>query len=174
MTHLLAPARISFGDGLAVDRLRVGAQQAVLEVAGRVAPTLDLTASLHNVTPALVKTFMPDLQAEGTMSVEARLSGTTAQPRGTVRLNGNGLRMRTGAGPTLPAATLQASADLEGQFARVDVKVSGGSQVRLNASGRVPFSMTGPIDVMRRERSMRPSQSGPEGTTRRTITLILG
>jgi translocation and assembly module TamB len=145
--QLLAPARVSFGDGLAVDRLRVGMQQAVLEAAGRVAPTLDLTASLRNVTPALVKTFVPDLQAEGTMNVEARLTGTTAQPRGTVRLNGNGLRMRTGAGPTLPAATLQANADLEGQFARIDVRLSGGSQVRLNASGRLPLSMTAPIDV---------------------------
>ena len=86
--QLLAPARVSFGDGLAVDRLRVGMQQAVLEVAGRVSPTLDLTGSLRNVTPALVKTFVPDLKAEGTMSVEARLSGTTAQPKGTVRLSG--------------------------------------------------------------------------------------
>ncbi len=145
--QLLAPARVSFGDGLSVDRLRVGAQQAVLEVAGRVSPALDVTASLRNVTPALVKTFMPDLQAEGTMSVEARLSGTTAQPRGTIRLNATGLRARAGAGPTLPAATLQASADLEGQFARVDATLSGGNQVRLKASGRLPLSMSAPIDV---------------------------
>ena len=145
--QLLAPARVSFGDGLAVDRLRVGMQQAVLEAAGRISPTLDLTGSLRNVTPALVKTFMPDLQAEGTMSVEARLLGTTAQPKGTVRIIGSGLRMRGVAGPSVPAATLQASAELEGQSARVEAKFAGGSQLNLNASGRVPLSMTGPIDV---------------------------
>ena len=145
--QLLAPVRVSFGNGIALDRLRLGMQQAVLEVAGRVSPTLEVTGSLRNVTPALVRTFMPNLQAEGTMSVEARLNGTTAQPRGTVRLSGDGLRLRAGAGPTLPAAMLQASADLEGQSARVEAIISGGSLVRLNAIGRVPLSMTGPIDV---------------------------
>ena len=145
--QLLAPARVSFGDGLAVDRLRVGVQQAVLEASGRVSPTLQLTASLRNVTPDLVKTFGPDLQAEGTMSVEARLSGTTAQPRGTVRLNANGMRMRTGAGRTLPPTNLVASAELEERFARVDARLSGGNQMHLNASGRVPLAAAGPIDV---------------------------
>ena len=145
--RLLAPARVSFGDGFAVDRLRVGMQQAVLEAAGRVAPTLDLTASLRNVTPALVRTFMPELQADGTMSAEAQLRGTTAQPRGMVRLTGNGLRVRAGAGASLPAATLRASADLQGASARIEAKLSGGNQASLNANGTVPLSMTGPIDV---------------------------
>ena len=55
--RLLAPARVSFGDGVAVDRVRIGLQQAVLEVAGRVTPALNLTASLRGVTPDLAKPF---------------------------------------------------------------------------------------------------------------------
>ncbi|TMG79790.1 MAG: DUF490 domain-containing protein, partial [Betaproteobacteria bacterium] len=147
--QLLAPARVSYGDGLTVDRLRMGLQQAVLEVSGRVSPTLDVTASLRNVTPALIKSFGPDLLAEGTVSVEARLNGTMAQPRGTVRLNGTGLRTRAAAGRTLPPSSLVASADLEGQSARarVEARLSGGSQMRLNASGRVPLAANGAIDV---------------------------
>ena len=145
--QLLAPARVSFGDGLAVDRLRIGVQQAVLEASGRVAPTLELTASVRNVTPDLVKAFGPDLQAEGTMSADAKLTGTTAQPLGTVHVNVTGLRTRSGAGRTLPASNLVATADLEDQFARIDVRMSGGNQMRFNASGRVPLSASGPIDV---------------------------
>jgi translocation and assembly module TamB len=145
--QLLAPARVSFGDGLAVDRLRIGVQQAVLEASGRIAPTLELTASVRNVTPELIKAFGPDLQAEGIMSADAKLTGTTAQPRGTVHVNVTGLRTRSGAGRTLPASNLVATADLEDQFARIDVRVSGGSQMRFNASGRVPLSASGPIDV---------------------------
>jgi translocation and assembly module TamB len=145
--QLLTPARVSFGDGLAVDRLRVGMQQAVFEAAGRVSPTLDLTASLRNVTPALVRTFVPNLKADGTASVEAQLSGTAAEPKGTIRVAGNGLRLRAGAGPSLPPATLQASAMLGGGSARVEAKLSGGSQVRLNANGTAPLAMTGPLDM---------------------------
>jgi translocation and assembly module TamB len=145
--QLLAPARVSFGDGLAVDRLRIGVQQAVLEASGRVAPTLELTASARNVTPELIKAFAMDIQADGVFSADARLSGTTAQPRGTVRVNATGLRTRSGAGRTLPASNLVATAELEDQSARIDVRLSGGSQMRFNASGRVPFAASGPIDV---------------------------
>ena len=145
--ELLAPVRVSFGNGLAVDRLRVGMQQAVLEAAGRVSPTLDLTASLRNVTPALVRTFVPDLKAEGTISVDARLLGTIAQPRGTVRLVGSGLRMRAVAGPGVPPANLRASAELEGDVARVEATLSGSSQVEISANGRVPLAAAGPIDL---------------------------
>jgi len=47
----------------------------------------------------------------------------------------------------LPASNLVATAELEDQSARIDVRLSGGSQMRFNASGRVPFSASGPIDV---------------------------
>jgi translocation and assembly module TamB len=145
--QLLAPVRVSFRDGLAVDRLRVGVQHAVLEIAGRVSPTFDVKASLRNVTPALAKTFMPDLEADGTMTLDARLTGTTAEPRGTVRVNATGLRMRTGAARTLSAANLVATADLNGRSARVDARLVGGTQIRLAATGQVPLSAAGPIDV---------------------------
>src|SRR5439155_15757198 len=145
--QLLAPARLSFRDGVAGDRLRAGVQQATLEVAGRISPTLDLTASLRNVTPALVRTFVPDLQADGTLAMDARLNGTIVQPRGTVRVSANGLHMRTGPGRTLPPANVVATADLNIQAARVDVRLSAGSQMRLNATGQVPLSPTGSIDL---------------------------
>ena len=47
--RLLAPARIGFADGVAIDRLRLGLRQAVLDVSGRAGSTLDLTASLRNL-----------------------------------------------------------------------------------------------------------------------------
>ncbi len=47
--RLLAPARLDFAEGVAVDRLRLGLRQAVLEVSGRVGTALDLTVSLRNL-----------------------------------------------------------------------------------------------------------------------------
>ncbi|HZI83915.1 MAG TPA: translocation/assembly module TamB domain-containing protein, partial [Casimicrobiaceae bacterium] len=148
--QLLAPVRISFRDGVAVDRLRVGMQQAVLEVAGRVSPTLDLAASVRNATPALARTFLPDLQADGTLTMDARLTGTLSEPRGSVKLSASGLRMRTGTARSLPPANVTANARLEAQSAQIDAKISAGNRVQLDATGRVPLSATGPIDVRAR------------------------
>ena len=148
--QLLAPVRISLRDGVAVDRLRIGMQQAVFEAAGRISPALDATASVRNVTPALARTFDVEIQADGTLTADARLTGTLREPRGSVKLAASGLRMRTGSARSLPPASIAATADLEAQSARVEATVSAGTRVRLEASGRVPFSAAGPLDVRAR------------------------
>jgi len=145
--QLLAPARFSLRDGVAVDRLRLGVQQAVLEVAGRVAPTLDLTASLRNAAPALARAVDEDLQADGTLTMDARLTGTLAGPHGSVKLAASGLRMRTGSARSLPPANIAATAELDGSSAQLDVKITAGSQVGLDATGSVPLSASGALNL---------------------------
>ena len=136
--RLLAPAKISFGDGLAVDRLRIGLQQAVLDVAGQLSPTLNLHASLGGVTPDLAKPFAPSVDATGQISAEARLTGTTAAPQGSLRLLASNLHMRSGAGRALPPANLTASAQLAGKSANLDVRLAAGS-ANLAVTGRAPL-----------------------------------
>ncbi len=136
--RLLAPARVSFGDGLAIDRLRVGLQQAVLDVSGRVSPSLNLQASLRGVTPDLARPFAPGVDAAGDISAEARLTGTTAAPSGTVRLTATGLRMRTGPARALPPATVTANVQLAGRVATVDARLAAGRS-NLAVSGRAPL-----------------------------------
>jgi len=136
--RLLAPAVVRFGDGVAVDRLRVGLRTAVLEVAGRVSPALDLTTSLR--TPAdIAAAFAPDLAADGTIQVDARLTGTPAQPSGTVKVAANGVRLRAGPGRALPAATLAGTVQLGGAAARVDARLSAGNAVQLAVTGQAPL-----------------------------------
>ena len=136
--RLLAPARVSFGDGVAVDRLRIGLQQAVLDLAGRVSPTLDMTASLQGVTPDLAKPFAPSVDATGQIGAQARLTGTPAAPQGTVRLTASNLHMRSGPGRGLPPANLTASAQLAGRAANLNVRLAAGS-ANLTVTGRGPL-----------------------------------
>lgn len=136
--RLLGPARVSFGDGVAVDRLRIGFQTAVLELAGRAAPKLDLTASLRGVTPDLAKPFAPDLDAAGQISADAKLTGTPAAPQGTLHLTASGLRMRTGPARGIPAANLTATVQLQGTDANVDARLTAGS-ANLAVTGRAPL-----------------------------------
>ena len=144
--RLLAPARLTFADGLAVDRARFGLREAVLEVAGRVAPTLDLTAGLHNVTAELARILVPALQAEGRLEADAKLAGTLARPAGTLRLAASGLRLRSGAAAGLPAAGLTATATLQGGAAGLDAALTAGRN-RLAVTGTVPLQAAGAMEL---------------------------
>ncbi len=136
--RLLAPAAVRFGDGVAVDRLRIGLRTAVLEVAGRLSPALDVTASLR--APAdIAAAFAPDLAADGSVQVDAKLTGTPAQPSGTVRVAANGVRLRAGPGRALPAANLAGTIVLAGGTARVDARIAAGSAVQLAVAGQAPL-----------------------------------
>jgi translocation and assembly module TamB len=145
--RLLQPAVFKFADGIAVDRLRIGVEQAVLEVAGRLTPTLDLRASLRNVTSALLKPHLPDLDAVGTLSVDAKLTGSPALPRGNVRADLTGLRMRSGPARTLPTANLRATADLDGRAAQVRARLDAGPRVQLALNGTAPLAATEAMDL---------------------------
>ena len=136
--RLLAPARIGFGDGVAVDRLRIGLQQAVLDLAGRVTPSLNLTASLRGVTPDLAKPFARSVDAAGEISADAKLTGTVAAPAGTIRLTAAGLRMRTGPARSLPPANVNATVQLAGKTASVDARLVAGRS-NLAVTGRAPL-----------------------------------
>jgi translocation and assembly module TamB len=144
--RLLSPARLDFADGMHIDRLRLGLNDATVEVSGRASPTLDLTASVRQVTPDLARLFVPDLQADGLVQVDARLTGTPAQPTGTIKLVATGLRMRNGPGRSLPPAGVTANADLRGATAQIDVRLVAGSN-RLSMTGQVPLTASGAINV---------------------------
>ena len=144
--RLLGPARVRFGSEISVDRLRVGLRQAVLEVTGRASPTLDLSARLSNVTADLARIADPTLQADGTLSAEARLTGTPAQPQGTLRLDARGLRLRSGPAASLPPATVAFGATLRGTAADVDARVSAGRNSFVVA-GTAPIAATGAMNL---------------------------
>ncbi len=147
--RLLGPARIGYGAGVSVDRLRLGLRQAVLEVAGRAAPTLDLAVSLERVTADLARIVAPDIQAEGTLSAEAKLTGTPARPNGTVRVTASGLRLREGPGAAMPAADLTAEATLLGNSARVRARAHAGDN-EITLDGTAPLAATGALDLRAR------------------------
>ncbi len=143
--RLLAPARVRLADEVSVDRLRLGVRDAVLDVAGRLSPTLDATATLR--APAdLARLASPELAADGTIAFDARLTGTPAQPGGTVKLTASGVRLRSGPGRAIPAANLTATAQLAGGAARIDSRLSAGPSLQLAVAGQAPLG-AGALDL---------------------------
>ncbi|MFI4913602.1 MAG: translocation/assembly module TamB domain-containing protein, partial [Steroidobacterales bacterium] len=152
--RLLAPARFAFGDGFTVNHLRLGLQQAVLEVDGRLAPQLDLRATLSNITPQLLQAVADGrlggamvAAADGTLSADARLTGSTAAPRGSVHVTATGLHVRAGAASALPPADFSATANLGEGSAKIQLALSAGALLQLHANGSVPLSGQAVLDV---------------------------
>jgi translocation and assembly module TamB len=144
--RLLAPVRLNFADGVAIDRLRIGLRQAVLDVSGKVGNTLALTVQLRGLPADLAAIVAPDFAADGTLQADAQLAGTPAQPTGTVRLSGSGLRLRGGPGRALPAANVTATAVLDRGAARLDAKMTAGSS-QLTLAGTAPLAASGALDL---------------------------
>jgi translocation and assembly module TamB len=145
--RLLAPAEISFADTVLIKPLALGAQAAVFQIGGRVAPTLDLRASLRHLNPALINAFFPDLLAEGTIEGTARLQGSVAAPTGRIRLDANGIRMADEAATGLPVLDLRATAQLTGDKAIIDGHLIAGTASLLTVSGSAPLNDSGVLDL---------------------------
>ncbi len=145
--RLLSPSRIAFAGGLRVSELRLGLQQAVLEVAGQVFPALDLHASLSGIDASLVNSFVPHLLAQGTLSADAQLHGTPSAPLGRATLELSAVRFADSAARDLPLLDLHAAAELMGTTARVSAALRAGRDSQLELTGLAPLNAHSTVDL---------------------------
>src|SRR5882672_11296824 len=145
--HLLTPARIALANGVSVDDLKIGAQQAVFELEGEISPSLDVQASLHRVQPSLINVFVPGLMAAGTIEAGARLQGSMASPTGQATLNATGFALADDAALGLPPLDIHATAQLAADTADIDAGLVAGTASRLSVAGRAPLAAGGALDL---------------------------
>ena len=145
--HLLQPTRVAFREGLAIQQLRIGAQEAVLAVDGRVSPELDLHASLKQLEPDLINAFVPDLLAAGLIEADVQVQGRPNSPTGQVNLNATGVRAKNEAAQGLPATDFHANVKLMGNTAAVDANLTAGSASHVTLSGNAPLATDGTLDA---------------------------
>jgi translocation and assembly module TamB len=144
---LLSPATVSYADGLSIGGLKLGAQQATLEIDGRISPTLDMRASLKQVKPELVNAFVPGLLAAGSVQANAELQGSTAAPTGKLHVEATGIRGANDAALGLPALDVHADAQLMQNTAKIDAKLTAGSASHLTLTGNAPLAAAGALDL---------------------------
>jgi translocation and assembly module TamB len=144
---LLAPAQLSFAKGLSVDELKIGVQDAVFDLKGQLAPTLDLHASVLHVNPTLVNVFAPDLLASGVFEAHARLEGSPSSPTGSVRFDASDVRFADDAAIGLPAVDIRARAQLSADTASIKATLSAGPGSQITASGTAPLNANGALDM---------------------------
>ncbi len=144
---LLSPAVLSLANGWSISPLKLGAQDAVLQIEGQLTPQLDLRASLRHVKPALVDAFVPDLLAAGTIEGQLRLQGSLSAPAGELTVTASGLRSPSGEAAGLPALDVRSSATLDGAAASIDMRVNSNGVSLLSVSGSVPLREEGGVDL---------------------------
>jgi translocation and assembly module TamB len=144
---LLGPAKVSFASGLSIHTLKLGAHDAVLELDGRISPTLDARASLQQIKPDLINAFVPNLLSAGTIQASAHLQGTLSAPRGKLHFEAIGLRSSNDMAVGLPAIDLRSDDELTESSASIDAKLNAGKASHLALSGHAPISADGHLDL---------------------------
>lgn len=145
--RLLAPATISYGGGVRLGKLELGARNARLAISGTLWPSLDARASLERVDAELIDAFLPDAVSAGTLDGTASLKGSLTAPTGPLRIHARGIRFSSDQTVGLPAFDLAAGADLAGSDAALDVRLSAAGKSLFTASGRAPLTRKGAFDL---------------------------
>jgi translocation and assembly module TamB len=145
--RLLAPSQVAFADGIAVRRLRLGMEKAVIEIDGRLSPVPDLRASAHGIDADLINTFVPDLLIQGNIDADARLAGNSSERSGLVTLTAAKLRLARVGLQDLQAVDAHATVRLMGGSAQLDARVNAGSASELKLAGTAPLDTHGTLNL---------------------------
>jgi translocation and assembly module TamB len=140
------PFTLAFGPETTVDRVLLKLADGQVSIAGAIAPRLALRATAQNVSPALLVPFTPELTNEGTFSATAELSGTLANPEGTITVHGRGLRAGRYLAGVMPAS-LDARALLRGRSASVNAEIGSGTSLKLSVTGDVSLEGNHALDL---------------------------
>jgi translocation and assembly module TamB len=141
---LTSPVHIDYADGLAFDRIAATLGRGSITASGRVMPQLALTAAARGVALQDLQAFLPQQKLQGSFSADVDLQGTVAAPVGQVSVTGRDLRSGY-AGRSVPAASLDAKAQLMGDRAAVDLTLAAGNNAHLTVDGTAPIAPGGPL-----------------------------
>ncbi len=144
---LLGPADIDAKTGLAIRHLSIAVAGGRVGLDGRLTPTLAATAQVQALPLSAAKLFAPSLDASGTITASANLTGTLADPGGKFSLNAQGLHLNTGSAASLPPASLTGTATLNTGLANLDLAFNAGPSLTLTANGDVPLKPTGTLNL---------------------------
>lgn len=143
MVQMQAPSRLYFGKETRIEALRLGLGQASLDIAGQVAPALDLSVRLAGLAPDSLGGCLATPLSNGLLAIDAHLGGSTERPEGTVHLSGHHLRVQGAPAGTVAAAELSADGRLDGDSMHIEANLKAGNGADLSLSGSIPLDRTG-------------------------------
>ncbi len=145
--RLTGPAGIETKAGIAVHHLAADVNGGAVALDGTLTPHLAARARVAHLPVGIAGLFAPSLQASGSLSAQAALTGTLAHPAGPFSLSGTRLAIRSGPGAQLAPASVTVSGTLAGRTATVNARLVAGPDLRLALAGDVPLAMAGAMNL---------------------------
>ncbi|MCB8839641.1 translocation/assembly module TamB domain-containing protein [Aurantimonas sp. VKM B-3413] len=128
----------SYADRIAtIEEANLKVGDGRLTTSGTIGQSLDLTATLRDLPVGLVNGYLPDLGATGTISGDAKATGSLSDPQATFSLTGTGITTKEIAQSGVAPLSLDAAGSYQNGTATIrnaEVTVGDGS---LSASGTV-------------------------------------
>ncbi|TCT09847.1 autotransporter secretion inner membrane protein TamB [Tepidamorphus gemmatus] len=150
---LAAPTTIRIAGGtISLARLTLRTGGGSLEIDGHAGATLDLSVIARALPLALADIAVAGSGIGGTLSGQARLTGTAAAPRGTYRADISRLVLPAMREAGFTGLDIAASGELLGEHTRVDARITGPGGAALTVTGTAPLSATGAVDLAARGR----------------------
>jgi translocation and assembly module TamB len=143
---LAQPATLTFGSTVGVDRLLLRVADGQLTASGTLSPRLQLRATAQNVSTTLITPFVPQLAPEGTISANADLTGTLANPQGTITAQARGLRARDIAAGVMPAS-VDARADFGKQRMSLNADITTRGTSKVSVTGDISLAADRALDL---------------------------
>jgi len=151
--RLAAPTQVTLGadGGVRIPGLTLLISEGGrIQTAGRWGPErADLNVTIAALPASLAQRFAPELEPQGVLSGEIRVTGTTARPDIRATLQGNGLRSGAGWAQSLPALTIRAEGRMTEGAAQLRAELDAGPAGRLTARAQLPkgFGTEAPVEA---------------------------
>lgn len=159
---LNAPARVSVVNGVAeIGQLSLSPGGGSVDISGSAGKQLDLAIKMSGVPLSVVNKFAPGAGLAGTISGNAKVSGTASAPVVKYDLAAAGFQAAAMSSVTRQTLAISASGNYAGDKVAFDAAVKDGSGLTLDASGSVglagskamsikangtaPFSLLSPV-----------------------------
>ncbi|MBZ9675799.1 translocation/assembly module TamB domain-containing protein [Mesorhizobium sp. ES1-1] len=125
-----------------LERLVLNLGGGTATVTGKIGTTLDINATLARVPMSLANSFSPGLDAAGSISGTAKVTGTPASPSVAFKLDASGVQTSQTRGAGISAVSVSSSGSFAGNKLTFDATVSGGGGLGLKGGGTVTTSGT--------------------------------
>jgi translocation and assembly module TamB len=145
---LAQPARFALADGaVAIEGLVLRIETGRLALDGRLGRAIDLALEARAVPLSAAEIVRPGLGLGGRLDGTARVSGPATAPGGSYRLTVKGLTSAATRAAGVPAADLTVAGQLSNGRIGVEASLSVPRSGVLRATGSLPLSPTGALDL---------------------------
>ena len=117
---------------------------APLSMAGAMKLAIEGRLNMAMLNPPLAKM---NTRLSGLVTTNMQLAGTPKAPTGQITLTAQKLRDESGPAASLPAADINAKANLKGRAVDVNVGLNAGRDINFTVNGTAPMAMTGAMNL---------------------------